>query len=536
MAQQRKAVTIPAYLKRRFFDHQIAENTYHGGICRDASDIPQGFLYDSVDMLVEQPGWIYKRGGWVRHSAVMAHPPVHWVGTIHSPTRVVAIDSNNDLYDVTSEGAPQATLLANIGGYPTENSPINMDNKLILTGGSVVKYIRYNPGADALQVHNLEGSPPVASRSCIHTTGVVLAAGTNDYTDTGSLQNRIWFEPTANDIREGRTNWDTTLSWIDNPHAVTGLASIGGVLLIFSARTVNRILGGDPPGTGHSDSGAGDMTFQPFLAVGALDARSIVYADEGVIFAGEDGVWWTNGSGVKSLTENDKGTGIQSYWRSLFPRFTYSEHNSRQIIGGMLNRDFYVCTILSNTGALVDSLLCHVPTSSWTRMSNFAFNSMASGEDEDNIQELYLAESETGYVSRGSPILYPSTTNMADGDGTDVTPTYTTRNISTGLGMKSYGFGWLSYSLNVPAGNPAATLQIVGLKGLSRNGSTDVRTLAQTGIETSSFVDRQRFNIYTDTQALWIKVTQQSRSASTGIQLLEAEERIYWPTADSLGR
>src|SRR5215471_17367711 len=378
---RRAPVTIPANLKRRFFDHQVAENTYVGGICRDASDIPEGYLYDAVDFLVEQPGWIYKRGGWERHSASAGTSPIHFVATLDVPVRVIAIANNNHLYDVTSESTPLAIDIGNVGFYPVENMTLNTpmpgsgvtgSQRIIITDGNRVnppKYVHYEPSPDSLVIKNLEGSPPAAAFSCSHNSGLVLAGGSNDYTT--DYQNRIWFEPQPADVkRRAKASlspnflWEPTESYWDSPYPITGLASVGSYLLVFSRRAVTRIGNDSPPSI---SNGRGNMYETQFLSVGTIDPRSIVPANEGVIFAGEEGVWWTDGSSTKSLTEKDNGTGIQSYWRSLFPRFEYMNHTSRQLIGGMINRDYYIICVLDNATPAVNivTLMCHIPTQSW---------------------------------------------------------------------------------------------------------------------------------------------------------------------------
>lgn len=527
MARARRSATIvPA-------DSVLVERTYHRGIVRD-SDIPEGGLYDAVDFLVEQPGLLYKRGGWERHSAAAGTTPIHWVGTIDVPQRVVAIAHNNHMYDVTSENTALATDLGSVGFYPTENSPTDVDRIILCDGTATVapKYVRYSPGPDALVLSNLEGSPPIASRSTVHSSGIVLGAGTNDYVD--DFLNRLWFEPGTADIdRVGSKVWDTT-QYKDVTYPITGLASVQGYLLVFSNRHVERISGDTPPSV---SNGPGNMHLSPFANVGCVDARSIVFADENIIFAGEEGVWLTNGSGLRSLTEKEDGTGIQSYWRSLFPRFEYANHTSRQLVGGMINRDFYIICIMDQATPPngIVTLMCHLPTQSWTKVSNFMMNSMAQGTDEEAVSELYVGEALTNYVSRASRIVYPSSTNMSDGNGTAIQPTYTTRDISTGPGLKSYGFGWLSYKLtDGDASNP--TLSVQAYTGLERWATNTAETMDDTGDASSLFVNRRRFDVNKDTQALWMKVSQTGHSAETEIHFLEVEERLYPAAADSLGR
>ncbi len=114
-------------------DTVLIEQTFSRGIVRDVArhGIPAGGFYDSTDYLVERPGLLYKRGGWFRHSAALgASTSVPAVATIHIPTRVVAVGSDGTLYDVTSEGSPQADAVGTCPA-PGENPPLYAGTFLI---------------------------------------------------------------------------------------------------------------------------------------------------------------------------------------------------------------------------------------------------------------------------------------------------------------------------------------------------------------------------------------------------------------------
>jgi hypothetical protein len=535
-------------------DRIVTEGSFPRGIVRDM-DAPQGGLYDCVDWLVEQQGMIYKRGGWERHSdSVGAGTFVQWVGTIHNPTRVVCIDDLEILYDVTSENAPTSTTIGTIGFHPNEHSPTfyGAKERLIVCDSTCVnppKTVRYDSGTNAIVIEamptevGLGANPPAAAYSVVHNGMLVLGRGAVDFSN--NLNSRIWFSLTSADVNtEGLTDWQVTqgpadgqeAAVLDMTHEVTGLASIGGVLLIFGPNQTSRVLGYAPPGPFHTSA---DMQLQPFTNVGCLDARSIAWAGEALIFAGEEGVWITNGSSLDSLTFHEDGTGIQAYWRSLFPRHhSPGQHNYRQLVGGSLNRDFYIVSVLgdpvSENNELIDCLLCHIPTKSWTRVSNVQALSMAYGRDEQQIGELYFGSAETPHVNRLVPILYPATRNMTDGDGTVFQPTFTTRNIGNDFaGMKAYGFGWLTYRML--QGASSGCLRVTPQTGMHRWRSLTSTTFSDTDTASSLFVNRRRFPMFVDTQAMWLKVDQTDSSELTEINFLEAEERAYVERADSLG-
>src|SRR5262245_51251068 len=238
---------------------------------------------------------IYKRGGWERHSdSTGSGSRVQWVGTIHNPTRVVCIDNQEILYDVTSENAPTSTTIGSVGFYPGENSPTFFGKKerLIVTDASAATApttVRYDTGANAIIIEAmptelwLVANPPPAAYSCVHNGQLILGRGPVDFSN--NLNNRIWFGLTAFDILStgsggnGFTNWDTNVAYWDVTNEVTGLASVQGVLLIFSPNNTERIIGYESPGTKHTSA---DMELQPFTNVGCLDARSIVQSGEAI--------------------------------------------------------------------------------------------------------------------------------------------------------------------------------------------------------------------------------------------------------------
>jgi len=295
----------------------------------------------------------------------------------------------------------------------------------------------------------------------------------------------------------------------------------------------------------------------------------------------------TNGSNVESLTAKTDGTGIQTYWRSLFPRQRVppGAHNKRYLVAGMINRDFYVITVLDYLNAPVVTFMCHMPTRAWTRISNIAALSMAQGRTEEEILELYYADSTAPYVEKLGSILFPDSSHIFDGNGTIVAPTYTTRGVGGGPQLKAYGFGRLSY--NLYTGGPSAwaaghayaqydvilfgeklfwastagtsggvipnsggsagygtTISDGGVVWTDGTASLGITTVTELGQEvttsvlslanasTTAFVGRGRFQLFGDYQDLAVKVTQQGLSVQTLIYYLEVEARAYANAAD----
>ena len=423
-----QALTLPQ-------DQTVVEHDFTRGIVKDTDDIPAGGLYQAFDWLVHERGVLMKRGGWTRHSQALGGTRMNWVGALNVPPRLAAIDSNGTLWDATNAGA--ATSVASVGFAPAEHSSQYVNMVILCDPASAIlpKKVFFSSGLGTLDVAQWGGvdavpapDPLTYAYSTVYSGRVVLGRGTSP----NNLQ-RIHFS----ELPDVEAPWDP-LKYIDTSYDITGLSTIGGVLLIFSAQHVERILGGVPP----AEEGS-DMQLQPVAGVGCLDARSIVTWDNNVIFAGEEGVWTTNGSGVDSLIEKPDETGIQSYWSHMFPR-----GQKRQIVAGLFNRDFYLVHIVSDVGDPVATFMCHLPQRSWTMLTNIKSTSMTQARTSLGVLELYSASSADPYVDRYSEILTPYAGK--DGDGTIITPSLLTRRLDgDSPSLKAYGFGRITYTIDI---------------------------------------------------------------------------------------
>lgn len=506
-------------------DTTLIEQTFSRGTVRDVSRhlIPAGGVYDSTDFLCERPGMLYKRGGWERLSAALgASTSVAAVATIHVPTRVVAVGSDGILYDVTSENSPQADAVG-LCPAPGENPPLYAGTFLVFCfpdASAGPKKVYTTGGGGTVTLDDLGGTPPPAAHSTVYAGRIVLARGPTGGSPPLNL-NRLWFSP----LPDVEATWDTTNSYIDVTNEITALAVIQGVLLIFSPTGYERILGGVPPGI-VDDAGneITDMDLQPVEgAVGCIDGRSIAYYGGEVVFAGEQGVYATNGGGPRSLTEKPDGSGIQTYWRTLFPAGAV-----RQVCGGILLRDFYKVDVLDASNTPLAVLLCHLPTLAWAPLSlNCAGRSMAVGRTEQETLELYMASASEGYVEKLVPILFPTSGNTADGDGAAVEPTVTFRTLQEGPYLKAWGDSRLNFMVDSDTG---ASLAVATAKGILAPAFTTRKTLAQTDGE----VARKRFDLFFDSEACTVKVTQSGESATTELYALEVETRPYDPSSEGV--
>ncbi len=108
-----------------------------------------------------------------------------------------------------------------------------------------------NPAGAIGQVGGTTAGVPTAIHSAAHLQRLILA-------NSSIYPNRLWFGPLLNPTGAA---WDTAESWIDMDAAVSGIASLSNVLLVFSYDTMWRITGDSPP----PDS---NMTIEPIIVFG----------------------------------------------------------------------------------------------------------------------------------------------------------------------------------------------------------------------------------------------------------------------------
>jgi hypothetical protein len=521
-AQEQKPPTLR-------MDEVQVEGNFSRGIVRDTmkSMIPEGGVYDSVDFMLEKPGRAYKRGPWTDYSAALPAPP-SMVGTLHAPTRVVAI-SNNHLYDVTDQGSgPVAVDSGDVQFSPRENPP-NYVGRLILCDGTLgnqPKKISTTGPTGVVTLSALGGNPPYAAYSAVYSGRIVLARGNtaagSDYSDA-PFKNRIWFS----ELPDVEATWDTATKYVDTTYEITGLASIQGVLLIFSPHFTERLIGGVPPGVTadpESTDLSGNMELQPVGGVGCLDARSIVTLDNQIIFGSQEGIFVTNGVGFVNLMESTDHAGMLSFWRGLFP-----EGQVRGIVCGMLNRDYLLVSTHSTDGS-DHEFVCYLPSKTWWRTKNTSVNMYAAGATEQETTELYAAMRIHPHVSKFSSILGAG---RSDGNAVPIEPNLETRMFGNGPGLKAYGFGRVSYDMHALVGNPTLEVsQAIGLEGtnfLPVFESPLPKTNPVAGIPREN---RARFRLFKDSQALYLRFDQHGASDKTELFLVEVEHRPYNLPAD----
>jgi hypothetical protein len=477
----------------------LAEVDWSRGMVRDAprDAIPKSGVYDSADYLLHQQGLAQKRGGTAYAGPAMtAATYADAVAFAEFPagSKVVAIGDNGHIYTVAA-GATTDLGGSTVSTVDTPKLRVGAGKNLLVipnangTGGPV----KYDGSAAPAAL----GGTPAAGKYCaIYKTRVVLG-GNN------ANPNRLFFSPTP-DIE---STWDTTNAWIDCDYAITGIASLHNVLLIFSQGHTERIIGSTPPP-------GSDMDRAPIGSIGCTDARSIVIQEGNAIFANPRGVYLTNGAGFASLTTEGL---IETYWQSLFSGY---DPTTWTIAAGVL-RSFYFVHILDNNGALVAALMCYVPRRAWWRLTNMRGRMFATAVGAQD--DLYYADRSTNRVTKLGGIFMPAAGNKADANGSSVTPSLEMRMIGQGTELKAYGDAHLTYDLQ-DAASDAPTLAVSVAPGVEAPTYTAV---AESPLAATSGAKRRRLTVSRDTQGLSVKITQTGPSAKTELYAFEQLIRSY---------
>ena len=492
----------------RYFSWQPqVEGDFSRGIVKDLprSSIPAGGVFDAVDYLLDQPGVARKRGGTSYQGGTLGATTtgVNFVAAPEYPTgtKIMGLGADGHLYDETGAGSDIGAF-----GITTLDTPkLYVDKLVVPSADGTTAPKKVTCPVATLTIGNLGGSPPAGKLACTHISRIVLA-------NSAANPNRAWFSPVPN----VESTWDTANAYVDFNHSLSAVASIQGVMLGFSAGATERLVGNVPPGTVGEN-----MSLQPVGQIGCADARSIAPWGSYIVFASQEGVYVTNGAGFDSLTEKADGTGIASYWRT---QYSTVQANAGFISGGIVNRNYYFLT-LGYGSTIVDTLVCYLPRKAWMRTSNIGcimYAPSLAGTDE--LYGATMSGQPGNRLVKFSGVLAPVAANKNDANGTAVAPQLQFRMSGTGVGLKAYGDGHLTYDMrDAAADGPSMAVQYA--TGIEADGGLTSVDESPFAASTSSV--RKRFTLSKDAQAVNVKLTQSNASSKTEVYLLEVDQRQY---------
>lgn len=490
-----------------------AETDFSRGMVRDLgrSSIPFGGVYNSTDYLFDVPGQARKRGGtsYLSDALGATTTGVNFVAAPEFPTgrRIVGLGADGKLYDATSGTVSDR---GSFGITTLDNPALYIDRLVVASADGTTAPKKIYVSGGNVTFANLGGSPPAGRLVTSHLSYVVLGS-------SSAYPNRIWFST----LPDPDNTW-VTANYVDFTHSLTAIVPIQGVLLGFSGGATERLTGNIPPGTTGEN-----MQLQSVGQVGCCDARSVAAWGSYVVFASQDGVYVTNGAGFDSLTEKPDGSGIQSYWRGLYSDLQAA--GGGIIAGGIFNRNYYFLTI-SHGSTLVDTLVCYLPRKSWMRVTNIACQMYApSSVGTDELYGATISGAPGNKILKLSGVTTPTASNKSDANGTAVAPMLEPRMIGSGLGVKAYGHGHLTFDMR-DAGSDNPSLKIESSMGVEAD--TSYHEVPESPFTETTRSKRKRFMVNKDGQALNLRLTQTGASSKTELYAVEVEARSFAEQAD----
>jgi hypothetical protein len=517
---------------RYYLPQTNVEANFNGGICRDTppSSIPQNYCYDSVDFNLEKPGVAYYRGPLKFYGqpfgGAASTDKADWISVPRlNDHGKVFVQWDGHLYDATA-GAE-----ANIGALnlrPMDRPkvfPGSTDVLVIPAGDGTTgpSKVSLSAGTFTPVLGTLGGSPPPGRLVAIHQNRVVLAG-------TTANPNRVYFSPVP--IEDPWNDPSIGFSFIDTSHPITAIASVQGVLLVFSQSFCERIIGDVPPGYDGEN-----MSIQPLGATGCISPLSIQSWGTNIIFANAKGIYVTNGAGFDSLTDKTNGTGIGTFWTGLEP----SAQAPFGVVGAIYNQKFYIITVGTNT------LVCYLPTKAWWRFSTLSFIWADSSSDILGRDEVYhigryagaAGTSKCNQVVTCSGMFHPFGAGADDVPWTPPSPQLVTRMIGDGLGLKAYEHGHITL---ISPGQ----VEMGYIKGASMEqaGSDGFGTAVHESPFTSNTalgtrrVQRQRFTLNFDAQGIYLNAHSAGDVSLVELQIaafeVEVREATYGNISDAV--
>ncbi len=372
------------------------------GFMRDLPryQLPGGILWDMLDWFPQLDGAARARYGWSNLSSntfAGAHGGAPNAATsigFHPPSSLLIVcDHAGNYYSLNPTGGA-LTYLSTPDANPCFSRPVWHRNFLTFfrQGLNSIQYVGGGSSVGSV------GTSPHAKVGTLYGDYTVAA------NDGGSDPQRAWFSNAGDP-----STWDTTNSWIDLPGAVNGCQGIRNALLFFTADQVWRVRGDTPPQT----TVVGNLVKDHLYDTGIIDERSIAVYGETVIWANSEGVWFTNGATVNSLT--DAG-GISTYYHSQI-----AANGGLAALAGGIIRSFYVLSITYGNNSN-ETLVCDLSSKGkyWIRLSNI--NAFMYAHRTDTSETLSFIDNTTGYAKVGELSSMWNTGSTTDGNGTEVLP------------------------------------------------------------------------------------------------------------------
>lgn len=467
-------------------------------------NVPPGYVWEMKDFLPAIAGAELRgRGAFEYMSGALPTQPrgLVWFPTPNDPHLLVNTPTQAFRMD---PGGAVATL---IGTVPTMNrqNPIFYNRDVFFPAAGVncgrVTYIAGVWGADTITASHVQGEYGTVFRDRL-----VLGA-------TGTNKERLGFSHPF----DAMSAWNS-LSFIDTNAQITGLAALRNQVVVFHSDWVEQVRGTTPPDSSLSDP-TGDMELLPLWhQAGCIDARSISYWRENIIFADERGVHITDGGQVRNIIEEG---GMATKWRRQFDGWFFHTDDS---VAGAVYGNYYVCTMRGVAEGFKNTWICHLPTRRWFTFTNIDANAYATSGGSGT--RLYATQAASFRVTNLQYCFAPKVTaNQTDANAAAVLPEVETAWIRIGrrIGIRHFLDAFISY-LGYRLADPGTNLINVGI--ISEPEDTVYEALD--GLRQTTISKRRKVNIFRRYEGLGFKISAAQAMAdfrlhSIGVSV-EAEE------------
>jgi len=345
------------------------------GFARDfALDaLPKGMVWDLVDYIPRRRGArLDGRGAWKYLSPSSLSGQV-WGGyhASYKAGKSLLVAAGPDIYEVnptTGNAVSWGALFPSL----RQNGVMLRDRVYFASGAGNETPKVVTRSGDTFPVASLAGTnAPHASLLGVFKDRL-LAAG------SVSQPQRLYFSELETEGGPPGA-WDA-LGYIDTSLGISAIWPMGAQILIFHDGSIEKIKGTIPPSTDIDT----DMYLDPFTdQVGCQDPASVVGWQENVIWAAPRGVYLSDGSTIRSLTEQG---GIADLWRTLYLNKRPGTYVTSAIFLDLL----FVSVLIDWDGSTPNdlrpfTLVCNLGERSWTRFANHgmtaAIPSSADGEE-----------------------------------------------------------------------------------------------------------------------------------------------------------
>jgi hypothetical protein len=342
-------------------------------MARDFSldSMPKGYVWDLVDYIPSQRGaQLEGRGPWT----FLTQNPLAgqiWSGydAVYKAGEKLLVHGGQNLYDQPrmpqGGGAIAANLVGSLFGSTLHNGRFFFDKVYWADSQGLQnpKYVTYD--GSTVAIAQLAGAnTPKAKLLCVWKNRL-LAAG-----DPAQPEYVRWAPPFGSKTPNGPlSDWATGAS-LGFGRSITALGPMANVCVVFHDGMTSRIKGGTIPPDGVLTQRDGmDTTSDTFSdQYGCVDPASVVPWQENLIWACSHGVMLTDGSTIRSLS--DQG-GIGQVWRYLY---ALKRPGTQVSCGIYLNKLFVSILTQWDNSTIRENrpftFVCDLATRAWFRLSN----------------------------------------------------------------------------------------------------------------------------------------------------------------------